>query len=122
MTIDSACSASLVALDAGSRSLCPGDGGKLFVGGVSLHLTPGCLVGLSRAKMLSPSGRSKTFDDSADGFGRGEGCVVAAWQVLPIINVSSSLVVVMLGSSAVNQDGRSASLTAPNGPSQKYLV
>ena len=102
MTIDTACSASLVALDAGSRSLCPGDGGKLLVGGVSLHLTPGCLIGLSQAKMLSPSGRSKTFDDSADGFGRGEGCVTAAWQVLRNIHVRSSFVVLMLGSSAVN--------------------
>ena len=80
-------------------------------------MTEGLLIGLSAAQMLSPSGRSKTFDDSADGFGRGEGCVVVACKEL-----LGSAAAVEIGSSGVNQDGRSASLTAPNGPSQRMLV
>ena len=89
---------------------------------MSLHLTEGLLIGLSAAQMLSPSGRSKTFDDSADGFGRGEGCVVVACKELLGSAAAVDMAAVEIGSSGVNQDGRSASLTAPNGPSQRMLV
>lgn len=69
MTIDTACSESLVSLDSGRKSLFTGGCGRFLVGGVQLQLAPWSFVGLSLAGMLSPSGRSKTFDDSADGFG-----------------------------------------------------
>ena len=70
---------------------------------------------------FSPVGRCKTFDVSADGYGRGEGC--AAIVMKPQENgepASNSLAV--LKASATNQDGRSSSLTAPNGPSQAALI
>ena len=69
MTIDTACSAALVALDSGMRSVYTGGCSKLLVEGVNLHLTPDSLIHMSMAKMLSATGRSRTFDDSADGLG-----------------------------------------------------
>ena len=72
--------------------------------------------------MLSPSGRSKTFDDSADGFGRGEGCVVVACKELLGSAAAVDMAAVEIGSSGVNQDGRTATLTAPNGPSQQAVT
>jgi microcystin synthetase protein McyE len=43
-----------------------------------LMLSPTLTIALAQAGMLSPDGRCKTFDASADGYGRGEGCGVAA--------------------------------------------
>ena len=68
---------------------------------------------------LSPVGRCKTFDESADGYGRGEGCAVT---VLQPGHPGGQPPLAMLAGSALNQDGRSSSLTAPNGPSQSALV
>ena len=68
---------------------------------------------------LSPVGRCKTFDESADGYGRGEGCAVA---VLQPGHTGGQPPLAVLAGSAVNQDGRSSGLTAPNGPSQSALV
>ena len=73
---------------------------------------------LSCPQALSPVGRCKTFEASGDGYGRGEGCVVAILQ--PAAGGDEALAV--LHSTVVNQDGRSSSLTAPNGPSQTALV
>jgi acyl transferase domain-containing protein len=75
---------------------------------------PGC-----QAQALSPAGRCKTFDASADGYGRGEGCVVT---VLERGAPGAAAALAVLAGSAVGQDGRSSSLTAPNGPSQAALV
>ena len=79
------------------------------------------LVQVVHVQAFSPVGRCKTFDASADGYGRGEGC--AAIVMKPQENgepASNSLAV--LKASATNQDGRSSSLTAPNGPSQAALI
>ena len=74
-----------------------------------------------RAGMLSPDGRCKTLDSSADGYVRGEGCASAVLQLLTDTAEHSTAVACIMGS-AVNQDGRSSSLTAPNGPSQQAVI
>ncbi|EKU23490.1 6-deoxyerythronolide-b synthase, partial [Nannochloropsis gaditana CCMP526] len=72
--------------------------------------------------MLSISGRCKTFDESADGYVRGEGCSGLVLKRLSDATAAGDRVLAVVRGSAVNQDGRSASQTAPNGPSQQHVI
>jgi acyl transferase domain-containing protein len=71
--------------------------------------------------MLSPEGRCKTLDASADGYVRAEAAGIILLQALDLQQPGIAPLAVLAGSS-VNQDGRSSSLTAPNGPAQQELL
>lgn len=73
----------------------------------------------SLLQALALDGRCKSFDASADGYGRGEGCLVAYMRRQDGVAGAPRGI---LHSTAVNQDGRSSSLTAPHGPSQYELI
>ena len=90
--------------------------------GVLLCLVPESTLMLTRATMLSPEGRSKTLDASADGYVRGETC--RALYLCPAAAGAQQAqhVLGLLLSSAVNTNGRASSLTAPNGPAQQALL
>lgn len=93
-----------------------------LVGGVSVLLSPTTTAMFQKAGMLSPDGRCKTIDASADGYVRGEGCGVIVLQTGEAAEGRGAPVLAVFQGSAVNQDGRSSSLTAPNGPSQQAAV
>jgi hypothetical protein len=76
---------------------------------------------ICQLQALSPVGRCKSFDDSGDGYGRGEGVALAVLSPVSALPHYALPHAVVIGS-AVNQDGRSSGLTAPNGPSQTALV
>ena len=76
IAIDSACSSSLSAVDRACRSVRAGECRLAIAAGVSLMLAPEIHLSMARWGMLSPDGRCKTFDASADGFVRAEGCGV----------------------------------------------
>jgi acyl transferase domain-containing protein len=71
--------------------------------------------------MLSPEGRCKTLDASADGYVRAEAAGIILLQHLDLQQPGAAPLAILSGSS-VNQDGRSSSLTAPNGPAQQELL
>src|SRR5262249_27955141 len=73
VALDTACSSSLVAVHLACRSIWDGSCSLALAGGVNILLKPKIWVGLSRLSMLSPDGRCKAFDASANGFVRGEG-------------------------------------------------
>jgi acyl transferase domain-containing protein len=114
-SVDTACSAALVACHSGLRALQHGECGVSLVMGVNLMLTPWLSESMGIAGMTSARGRSHTFDSRADGFARGEGCGTAA------LHPGGGRIATLVGS-AVRQDGRSASLTAPSGPAQQALM
>merc|ERR1711965_1106316 len=81
------------------------------------------LVALCAANVVAVDGQCKTFDASADGYGRGEACGAIMMEGVHtdyVKDVGQTFASVM--STAVNQDGRSASFMAPNGPSQEALL
>ena len=122
VTIDTACSSSLVAIHQASNSLRLGECQMALAGGVKLHLTPDSYIGTSRAQMISPDGQCKTFDVSADGYGRGEGCGIVLLKRLSDAQEDGDRILAVIRGSAVNQDGPSSGLTVPNGQSQQRLM
>ena len=122
LSVDTACSSSLVSVHLACQSLRSGESDLALAGGVSLLLAPEINVALSRAKMLSPGGRCRTFDASADGYVRSEGCGLLVLKRLSAAVADGDRVLAVIRGSAVNQDGRSGGLTVPNGPSQQELI
>ncbi|TAL41473.1 MAG: polyketide synthase, partial [Methylovulum sp.] len=122
VAIDTACSSSLVALHLACRSLRDGESDLALASGVNALLSPEYSINFSRAGMLSPDGRCKTFDDAADGYVRGEGCGVVVLKRLADALRDGDQILAVVKGSAVNQDGRSSGLTAPNGSAQRAVI
>lgn len=122
ITLDTACSSSLVAVHLACAALRAGECDIAIVGGVNVVLSPVSTAAECRAHMLSASGRCRPFDDSADGFVRGEGCGVVVLQRLSDATAAGRSIDALIAGSAVNHDGRSAGLTVPNEHAQRELI
>ncbi|HUY31425.1 MAG TPA: beta-ketoacyl synthase N-terminal-like domain-containing protein [Pirellulales bacterium] len=122
MAIDTACSSSLVAVHLACQSLRQKECTLAIASGVSLVLGPDISVNFTKAHMLAPDGRCKTFDAAADGYSRGEGCGVVVLKPLEQAQRDGDTIWGVILGSAVNQDGRSNGLTAPNGLAQEELL
>lgn len=122
IAVDTACSSSLVAVHMACTSLRLHECNLALAGGVSLMVSPETFIVLSQAGMLSPDGRCKTFDEAADGYGRGEGGAMVALKRLSDAERDGDYIWGVINGSAVNHDGRTTTLTAPNGPAQVALL
>ncbi|WKG11792.1 beta-ketoacyl synthase N-terminal-like domain-containing protein [Nocardia sp. PE-7] len=122
LAVDTACSSSLVATDQAVRELRSGTSDIALVGGVNLMLSPATVLSLQSMGALAADGRCKTFDASADGYGRGEGCGVLVLKRLSDARRDGDRIWALVRGSAVNQDGRSAGLTVPSGTAQAEVV
>jgi acyl transferase domain-containing protein/SAM-dependent methyltransferase len=122
LSVDTACSSSLVALHLACQSLRSGETRVALSGGVNLMCAPETTIALTKAHMLAPDGRCKTFDASADGFSRGEGCGVLVLKRLSDAQADGDRVLAVIRGTAANQDGRSGGLTVPNGPAQEAVI
>ncbi len=120
--VDTACSSSLVALHQAVRSLRLGETELALAGGVNLLLDPYGFVLMSKFRALAADGRCKTFDDSADGYARGEGGGVVALQRLSDAIAQRRTIHGVIAGTAVNHDGRSSGMTVPNPEAQQKLM
>ncbi|MCP3751632.1 type I polyketide synthase [Pseudomonas sp. SBB6] len=122
IAIDTACSSSLVSVALACQSLRNGECSVALAGGVNLTLSPHTNIALSKAHMLSPDGRCKTFDQSANGYVRSEGCGLVLLKPLEDALREGDQVLSVIKGCSINQDGRSQGLTAPSGPAQERVM
>ncbi len=122
VAVDTACSSSLVALHLACESLRAGESDLALAAGVQLLLDPQPFALLCLTRALAPDGRSKTFSDRADGYGRGEGVVVLACERLADAIRNDREILAVVRGSAYNHDGASNGITAPSGVAQEEVI
>ena len=122
VAVDTACSSSLVALHQACQSLRLRECDMAIAGGVNLILEPSGHIITSRGRMASFDGRCKTFDSTADGYVRAEGCAMIVVKRLSDAVANGDHVLAVIMGTALNQDGRSNGLTAPNGKAQEAVI
>ena len=122
VAVDTACSSSLVAVHQAVAGLQRREADLALAGGVNVILSPALTQAFTDAGMLAADGQCKTFDASADGFVRGEGCGVMVLKRLGDAERDGDRILGVISGTAVNQDGASAGLTVPNGPAQVRVI
>ncbi|HKR63434.1 MAG TPA: beta-ketoacyl synthase N-terminal-like domain-containing protein, partial [Thermoanaerobaculia bacterium] len=121
IAIDTACSSSLSAIHLACESLRHGACDLALAGGVAVLSTTSFHDSATRAGMLSPHGRCKTFDRAADGFVPAEGVGAVLLKRVADAVADGDRIYAVVRASATNQDGRTNGITAPSGPSQTAL-
>jgi myxalamid-type polyketide synthase MxaD len=122
IAIDTACSSSLVAVHLACASLRNGESTLAVAGGVNLILSPAITMNFSKAGVMAPDGRCKTFDSGADGYVRSEGAGLVVLKPLSSALADKDTIYAVIRGSAVNQDGRSNGLMAPNPLAQEAVL
>ena len=122
MTVETGCSSSLVALNQACQALQMGDCSTAIVAGTNLIFSP--TIGLHGAglSVFSPSGISRTFDASADGYGRGEAVNAILIKRLDDAMRDGDPIRAVIRSTMVNCDGRTPGITTPSADAQERLI
>ncbi len=121
LTVDTACSSALSAAHLAVQSLRRGECDIAIVGAASAMINPDVFIQSCKMSMLAVDGRTKTFDESADGYVIGEGGGVVVLRRAGEVGQGRRTRAVIRGT-ATNQDGRSNGLTAPNRAAQNAVI
>ncbi|PWW04850.1 phosphopantetheine binding protein [Paenibacillus cellulosilyticus] len=120
MLVNTSCSSSLVAIHTAVRAIRSGECDAALAGGIRLDVLPIDLIG--KVGIESAHGKTRTFDDKADGTVTGEGvCAVMLKPLRQALKDNDPIYAVVKGS-ATNQDGHSIGLTAPNALAQEEVL
>ncbi len=122
MTIDTACSSSLVAVHLAARSIWDGECDLALAGGVNIMIGPNTAIAESKSGFLSPDGRCKAFDESADGYARGEGGAVVVIKPLEQALRDDDEIYAQILGTAVSQDGHTDGITVPSAEAQEAAI
>jgi polyketide synthase PksN len=120
--IDTACSSSLNAIHSAIQAIEAGDCEMALAGGVNLILTPTRHISFSKMGMLSATGRCSTFDESADGYVRGEGAALVLLKPLDKALADGDAIHGVIKGSAVNHCGATYTLTYPSADAQAAVI
>lgn len=120
--VDAACASSLVAVHHGRQALLAKETSLVIAGGVNALIGPGLTRVLDQAGAISSDGRCRSFDESAAGYGRGEGAGVVIMKRLTDAQNDGDRILAILKGSAVGADGRTAGIMAPNQFAQERVA
>lgn len=119
MLVDTACSSSLIAVHLACKSIMNKECEMALAGGIQLHLKP---KRISNIGIESSDNRTKTFDDSSDGTGTGEGCGILLLKPLEAAQRDHDNIYAVIAGSAINNDGASNGITAPSAQAQTDVI
>ena len=122
VAVDTASSSSLVAVLQAVRSLQDGNCNMALAGGVNAILAPVNSLLMSKAGLLAPDGRCKSFSAGANGFGRGEGCGVVVLKRVSDAQRDGDNILAVIRGGAVVHNGASGGITSPSGRSQSRMI
>jgi acyl transferase domain-containing protein len=122
LVVDSACSSSLVSVQLACRSVLSGETELALAGGVEVLLDERPYLEFSAARVLSPTGRCRPFDEGADGIVPGEGCGAVLLKPLAAALRDGDRVHAVIEAVAVNNDGHTMGTTTPNPAAQTDVV
>ena len=121
-SLDTACSSSLVALHLACQSLRTGESDIAIVGGVNLLLNPEMFMYFSNQHFLSPDGKCKSFDESGNGYGRGEGIAALVLKRVDDAIAGQDPIRAIIRGTGSNQDGHTKGFTLPSAEAQATLI
>ncbi len=122
MTVDTACSSSLVALDQAMRALNAGEIDTAIVGGVNVLAHPLPFVGFAQARMLSPEGLCRAYDNDGAGYVRAEGGVVFILRRSDRARRERDRSYAKIVATGVNSAGRTNGISLPSREAQANLL
>ncbi|MDI1314782.1 type I polyketide synthase [Prosthecobacter sp.] len=122
IAMDTACSSALTAVHVACEHIMDGRCKTAMAGGVTVMITPDGFIGFSQAGMLSPEGKCKAFDASANGFVRGEGAGMVLLKKLSDAIADGDPIHAVIVGSAVNSDGHTNGISLPSPDAQARLV
>ena len=122
LAVDTACSGSLVAVHLACQSIWNSECELAIAGGANAMIAPTMTIAESKGGFLSPDGRCKAFDASANGYARGEGAGVVLIKPLSRAQADGDPIYAVIRGTAVTQDGHTNGITVPNGNAQEAVM
>ena len=119
--VDTACSSSLAAIHIACNSLWRGDVDTAIAGGTNVLTNPDVTAGLDRGHFLSETGNSRTFDDEADGYCRGEGVSTVILKRLEDALADEDPIHGLISGAYTNHSAEAESITRPHVGAQKDI-
>ncbi len=121
-SIDAACASSLAALYVGISDLRSKASDVVLLGATDTHNQPGDYLSFSKTHALSPSGKCKTFDATADGIAISEGIAILVLKRLSDAERDGDRIYAVIKGIGGSSDGRDLSLTAPRPAGQMLAL
>ncbi len=121
-TVDAACAASLAALDLAGKELRTGASDLVLCGAADVHNGIHDYLLFASVHALSPTGRCRPFDASADGIALGEGVACVVLKRLADAERDGDRIYAVVKGIAGSSDGRCLGLTAPRPEGQRLAL
>ncbi|KAI1821188.1 polyketide synthase [Xylaria intraflava] len=121
-TLDTACSSSIYCLDSAVSALKTGACDTALVAAVNLITAPEQCLATGKAGVLSPRSTCRTFDASADGYGRADGVSAIYLKRLSSAIKDGNKIWAVVRSTAVNSNGRTIGITQPSVDLQETVI
>ena len=124
MLVNTACSSSMAALHQACQAIKNKDCEMAIVGSVQIALLPvqSTNVEIGALGVESSNGLTRTFDDTSDGTGGGEGSITFIIKPLDKAVQDHDRIHAVIKGSAINHDGSSLNIAAPNVAAQEEVI